>query len=58
MLDKLTPVGISSEVPVPVVAFTKGKDTDIRNVAADINEITMTPVCKEDFRLTNHYIWA
>ncbi len=58
-VGSLAPVGISSEVAVPVVAFTKGKGTDIRNIPADINEIiTMTPVCKEDFRLTNHYIWA
>jgi hypothetical protein len=48
-VGSLAPVGISSDVPVPVVAFTKGKGTDIRNVAADINEIiTMTPVCEED----------
>jgi hypothetical protein len=56
-VGSLAPVGISSEVPVPVVAFTKEKGTDSRNVAAGTNKIvTMTPVCKEEFRLTNYYI--
>jgi hypothetical protein len=56
-VGSLAPVGISSEVPVPVVAFTKGKGMDSRNVAAGIKKIIkMTPVCKEEFRLTNYYI--
>jgi hypothetical protein len=56
-VGSLAPVGMSSEVLGPVVALTKGKGTDSMNVIAGKKKIiTMTPVCKEDFRLTNCYI--
>jgi hypothetical protein len=55
-VGSFTPVGMSSEVPVPVVALTIGKGTDSRNVIAGKKKIiTMTPVCKEEFRYTKYY---
>ena len=57
-VGSLTPEGMSSEVPVPVVALTIGKGTDSRIVITGKRKImTMTPVCKEEFRYTNYYFW-
>jgi hypothetical protein len=45
---------MSSDVPTPVVALTRGKGKDSsRNAAAGIRKmVTMTPAWKEEFRLT------
>ena len=45
---------MSSDVPMPVVALTRGKGTDsCRNAAAGIRKIvTMTLAWKEGFKLT------
>jgi hypothetical protein len=53
-VGSLAPIGMSSDVPTPVVALTRGKDTDIsRNAAAGIRKIVaMTLAWKDEFRLT------
>ena len=55
-VGSFAPVGMSSEVPVPVVALTIDKGTDCRNVVVGERKIiTITPVCKEEFRYTNYH---
>jgi hypothetical protein len=54
-VGSLTPAGISSDVPAPV-AFIIGNGMDRMNVNAGKNKIiTMTPVCKEEGRITKYY---
>ena len=54
-VGSLAPVGMSSEVPVPVVALTNCRGTKSRKVIAGNMKIVMTPICEEEFRLTAHY---
>ena len=54
-VGSLTPAGISSDVPAPV-AFIIGNGMDRMNVNAGKNKIiTMTPVSKEEGRITKYY---
>jgi len=55
-VGSLAPVGMSSEVPVPVVALTICRGTESRKVIAGNRKIIkMTPICEDEFRFTAHY---
>ena len=57
-VGSLAPVGMSSEVPVPAVAFTKCRGTERWKVVTGNRKIIkMTPICEEEFRLTAHYAY-